>query len=77
MPDKSSVSSFFKSCLMSPSGVVEIPRLQAKQGFRVTWLRATIPSRRAHEERLEGACGLAAEIPESGTDRGRRVVSYD
>jgi Transposase IS200 like len=58
--------------LVSPSGMVETPRLQAKQGFGVTWSRATLPTGSAHEERPEGASSVGAEVSESGFEWGGR-----
>jgi len=54
--------------LVSPSGMVETPRLAGEEQGRVMWSRETVPTGRAHEARFESASDLDSEVPEEGAD---------
>jgi hypothetical protein len=60
--------SMLNKSLVSPSGMVETPRLAGEEQGRVMWSRETVSTGRAHEARFEGALGGDSEIWEEGPD---------
>jgi hypothetical protein len=58
--------------LVSPSGMVETPRLPAKHGGCHVVACGMTAFRGAHEERLKSSSGVGAEISQSSTDRRGR-----